>query len=254
MSQPPPGPPGPYGDPYGQQPQQPGYGQQPPPGYGQQPPPGYGQPPPGYGQPPPGYPQQPPPGYGQQPPPGYGPPPGYAGGYGGPPKGNTKMLLIIGGAVVVVAAVVVTLILTLGGGGPKSVAQSFVDAAQDGDISSAKDLACGDFADQLDESESLLVDPEFEKADITLGDASESGDSATVPVTIKYSNGDETKGDLDMQKSSGDWKVCNFVPEGGGDMPTDFPSDFPSDFPTDLPDISIPPPNFSDIPMPSDFN
>ncbi|MEC3955220.1 RDD family protein [Nocardia sp. CDC153] len=47
-----------YGnDPYSQQPQQPGYGQQPPPGYGQQPP-GYGQQPPmgGYPGQPGGYP------------------------------------------------------------------------------------------------------------------------------------------------------------------------------------------------------
>lgn len=70
-----------YGnDPYSQQPQQPGYGQQPP-GYGQQPPPGYGQqPPPGYGQQPPGgYPGQPQ-DYGYQPAPGYAayPAPPYA--------------------------------------------------------------------------------------------------------------------------------------------------------------------------------
>ncbi|GAB0106280.1 hypothetical protein JMUB6875_52640 [Nocardia sp. JMUB6875] len=65
-----------YGnDPYSQQPQQPGYGQQPP-GYGQQPP-SYGQqPPPGYGQPAGGYPGQPggyPPGggYGAYPQPPY---------------------------------------------------------------------------------------------------------------------------------------------------------------------------------------
>lgn len=68
-----------YGnDPYSQQPQQPGFGQQPP-GYGQQPP-GYGQqPPPGYGQQPPGgFPGQPV-DYGYQP--GYAayPPPPYAG-------------------------------------------------------------------------------------------------------------------------------------------------------------------------------
>ncbi|QVI22080.1 RDD family protein [Nocardia tengchongensis] len=62
-----------YGnDPYSQQPQQPGYGQQPP-GYGQQPPPGYGQQPPG------GYPGQPQ-DYGYQPAPGYAayPAPPYA--------------------------------------------------------------------------------------------------------------------------------------------------------------------------------
>ncbi|APB01785.1 RDD family protein [Nocardia seriolae] len=56
-----------YGnDPYSQQPQQPGYGQQPPPGYGQPPPPG-------------GYPGQPV-DYGYQPAPGYGayPQPPYA--------------------------------------------------------------------------------------------------------------------------------------------------------------------------------
>ncbi|BAW04056.1 RDD family protein [Nocardia seriolae] len=53
-------------DPYSQQPQQPGYGQQPPPGYGQPPPPG-------------GYPGQPV-DYGYQPAPGYGayPQPPYA--------------------------------------------------------------------------------------------------------------------------------------------------------------------------------
>jgi uncharacterized RDD family membrane protein YckC len=94
--------PGPYGQqppqqPYGQQPQQPQqpYGQ---PGYGQQqPPPGYGQAPqsppygtpaqPGYGQQP-AYPQPPQQPYGQQP--GYGqappPPPGY--GYGGAGAGD----------------------------------------------------------------------------------------------------------------------------------------------------------------------
>src|SRR4051812_38914483 len=59
-------------------PNDPGYGQQPPPGYGQQPPPGYGQQPPqGYGQPP---------AYGGQL--GYGQPPATSGAWQGPPLAN----------------------------------------------------------------------------------------------------------------------------------------------------------------------
>jgi uncharacterized protein (DUF983 family) len=92
------GPPPGFGPPegYGQQPQQQGYGQQPPQqqqGYGQQPPQqqGYGQPPQqqGYGQPPQGYGQPPQPqGYGQ-PPQGYGQPP-QPQGYGQPPQGYAQ--------------------------------------------------------------------------------------------------------------------------------------------------------------------
>lgn len=88
MSQPPFPPPGgqqPWGgDPYGQQPQQGGWGQQPP--YGQQNP---------YGQP------------GQ-----YGQPP-----YGQPPRNNKNTVIALSiGAVVVVTAVVVALVVFLGGG------------------------------------------------------------------------------------------------------------------------------------------
>lgn len=99
-------------DPYAQQPQQPGYGQQPPPAYGQ---PAYGQqPPPAYGQPAYGQPA-----YGQ---PGYPPAPGYpAGGYaapGGPGSpagmGNRLLARIIDGVIVGIPAFIIMAVAGIG--------------------------------------------------------------------------------------------------------------------------------------------
>ncbi|MGA4506453.1 LppU/SCO3897 family protein [Propionibacteriaceae bacterium G1746] len=123
MSNPPynPNQPGGYGqDPYGQQPQQGGYGQQPQQG-------GYGQDPYGQQSPQGGYGQQPQQGYGQQPQQGgygqqnYGQPPA-GGGYGGgytpqqePPKKNNTPLIAAIVAVAVLVAGVGIWALTRGG-------------------------------------------------------------------------------------------------------------------------------------------
>jgi hypothetical protein len=116
-------------NPYGQQPQGDGYGQQQPPGYGgqggygppQQPQPGYGYPQQQPAQPPYGQPQQQPP-YGQAPPPQPYEQPGY--GYGQPPYqpvppqgGKGKRTGIIAGIVVVLVAIGVGAYVVAGSGG-----------------------------------------------------------------------------------------------------------------------------------------
>jgi len=241
----PPQQPGPYGqqpDPYGQQPgqfgQQPGYGQQPggypppPPGVpqGGQPQPGYGPPPGAYGQPPqgqPGYGQQP---YGQQGQfgqPQYGQPGGFPPPYGAPKKKSPLPWILAGGGAVAIGVVVV-LLLTLGGGSPKSTAETVVAQLNKGssvDIDAIRKVTCqkdlskmDDFKKDLEKIDPSKVDDKFKniKPTYTLGEVTESGDTAEAKVELKYSNVPEDMKDfikdrsdtLKMIKEDGDWKVC----------------------------------------------
>ena len=240
----PPQQPGPHGqqpDPYGQQPgqfgQQPGFGQQPagyPPPFGGVPQggqqPGYGPPSGGFApqphQGPPGYPQQP---YGQQDQygqspygqPGGFPPPGQP--YGPPKKKGALIGIIVGAAVVVIVAVVVV-VMTLGGGSPKSTADTIATELNKGEgmsISTLQSVTCKKDVAKINDIKKAApssAGAQFKdiKAEYTVGNVTESGDTATVKLSVKYSNvptefkdfikDDST--DLKMIKEDGGWKVC----------------------------------------------
>ena len=202
-------------DPYGGQPQPPyppqqgGYPQQPQ-QHGQQPygaQPGgqsYGPPPggqPGYGTPPGGQP------YGQQQ---FGQP----GPYGQPPYGQpqqkSKLPLILAGAGVVVIGVVVTLILVLtGGNSPQGVAETVVDGIKNRNPDVIKDVACEpqDIDSDFDTTDEALP-TDF---DITLGEVTESGDTATAIVKVTV-EGQSFDGKISMKKDGGDWCADDFGP------------------------------------------
>lgn len=234
----PPQQPGPYGpqDPYGQQPQQPGwtggFPQQPQPdAYGQQP---YGQQP--YGQQPG---QQP---YGQQPPYGYG---GYPGGM--PPQKSNKGLIVglaIAGVLLVGGGV--TTILLLSGddkpdpvtvGGPsdpptetgsadtaEAVVQKVVKAIDDKDSKSAMSTLCDPKtktpAFELDEAA-----PEVTLKASVSGSVTESGSTARARVTVRVTEGTKNRNDivpltLNLRKNAGKWCVNNVLTSSSGSSST----------------------------------
>jgi hypothetical protein len=229
------GQPGQFGGPPGQFGGQPGYGGQPggypppPPGFppgGQQP--GYGRQPGGFGQPGQPYPGQQPYGQpGQFNQPGYGQPGGFGDPYGAPRKKSPLPWILGGVGAVVIIGVVVVLLLTLGGGGARSTAEAYVaelNKGQDSDSQGVKNLLCKADVAKIEELESKSGDiptPELEgleniKATHTLGEVTESGDTAQAKADVKFENVPaEMEGFLKdgpytikLVKESGDWKVC----------------------------------------------
>ena len=154
----------------------------------------------------------------------YGPPwsgPGEAGapagpgGPGGPsgPRRRNPAPWIISGVVVVVGALALVLVLSLGGGKPSSDAKGTVDkllqAAQHKDLKTAQSLTCDPLNKQL------VASPLVAVTKYELGDAQESGDSATVAITATVL-GKEKNYTADAQKQGGSWKVCNLAEGGSG--------------------------------------
>ena len=228
---------------YGQQP--PPYGQQPPPAYPPQQPPGYppqqpqpyGQQPPDYGQPP-GY-GQPAAPYGQQPDqhttpygqplyPGgeYGQPGQY--GPGGPPQypgapptgtgGSGRRGWLIGSIIAVLAALGVGAFFLFSGGSasastPRDAAKHLLDAGVRNDLNGASKYLCAadvrtGIINQIGGSSRLKS--------YTIDNVSQSGDHATVTVTLRTSDSSTPQTiPLPVVKEGGDWKVC-FSDLGGG--------------------------------------
>ncbi|MEO9324086.1 DUF4878 domain-containing protein [Nocardioides sp. C4-1] len=225
-----PGQPGQQGQPYGQQP---GYGQQPNAQQGQ-------------------------PGFGQQ------------GGYGGPPKKKKTGLII--GIVVAVLVVIgggVAAALLLGGGDdepsaddPAATVEAFLNAAKDEDCEPLDDLVTDDAralfgtdsceqGKKLREEAGSAGDDSLADASFDIGDSTEDGDSATVDVTLKSGDEEETE-TFNLQKVDGKWLISGFagledIPElpdlsdlpspsiDPGDIPSIDPGDIPSFDPNDIP-------------------
>ncbi|GGN00848.1 hypothetical protein GCM10011609_44250 [Lentzea pudingi] len=242
--QPPPG----YGQQPGQygQPQQDPFGLQGPQSGGFQQPGQYGQPGP-YGQP-----QGQPGPYGQQP---YGQQPfGQPGGFGGPPpkKSNTGLIVgVIVGVLVLVGGGATAVFLTSGdssnsssssspdsgaGGGDaaevKNVAKEYF--AINNDIEKASKLACKEVVDEAkalqEEFKQLPADQQKAaeelskslKPKVTVGDATVSGDQATVKVKVELSYGGQSKvtdTEVKFKKISGDWKYCTLASEAAQVQP-----------------------------------
>ncbi|MGW6444526.1 Rv0361 family membrane protein [Lentzea sp. NPDC055074] len=239
--QPPPG----HGQQYGQ-PQQNPFGQQGPqsggfPQQGQ-----YGQQQGQYGQQPGQYGQQPPGQQGQQP---YGQQPyGQPGGFGGPPpkKSNTGLIVgVVVGVLVLVGGGITAAVLFAGGnssdsstsapdsgagGGDaaevKNVAKEYF--AINNDIDKASKLACKEVIDEAKELQEKFkqLPAEQQKAaeelsktlkpKVTVGDATVSGDQATVKVKIEMSYSGQSKvtdTEVKFKKISGDWKYCTLASE-----------------------------------------
>lgn len=227
----------PYGDqpgyppqqpppPYGQQlppaypPQQPGYGQQP--GSGQQP--DYGQPAAPYGQQPDqhttpyGQPLYPGPEYGQ---PGqYGPggPPQYP---GTPPTGSGgsgRRGWLIGAIVAALAALAVGAFFLFSGGSasastPRDAAKHLLDAGVRNDLNGATKYLCA-----ADVRTGIIhqIGGSSRLKSYTINGVSQSGDRATVTVTLRTSDSSTPQTiPLPVVKEGGDWKVC-FSDLGGG--------------------------------------
>lgn len=198
-------------DPHGGQPQQPQY---PPPqqgGYPQQQQPQYGQQP--YGTPPGGQPYGTPPG-GQQPGgPGFGGDP-YGqqqhGHYGqqpyGQPQKKSPLPWVIAGVGVVVIGVAVTLILVLTGGrSPQDVAETVVDGIKSRNAEAVRGVAC----DPTEIGREIDTDDIPAGFDVSLGEVTESGDTATAIIKITV-EGRSFDGKLEMKQVDGDWCADDF--------------------------------------------
>ena len=162
-----------------------------------------------YAAPQPAYaPQQP---YGQQP---YGQQPA--------PKKRTGLVIGIVAALVLVGGGIVAAVLLLGGGdGPSSddpaaTVEAFVDAARDGDCDAVEDLLTDDgkalfggdaCAEGVDASATGV---DTDDVDVEVGDATEDGDTATVPVTYTAPGTEEIGIDYSLVKQDGDWLIDGF--------------------------------------------
>ena len=137
--------------------------------------------------------------------------PGGFGPYGPPPRRNNTPWIIGGVAIAVVGALALVLVLSVGGGKKSNDAKGVVDrllqAAQHKDLKTAQSLTCDPLNHELVSSPLVAV------TKYALGDAQESGDTATVPITATVV-GEEKNYTAAAQKQDGSWKICN-VEEGG---------------------------------------
>ena len=113
----------------------------------------------------------------------------------------------------VVGALALVLVLSLEGGKTSSDAKGTVDkllqAAQHKDLKTAQSLTCDPLNKQL------VTSPLVAVTKYELGDAQESGDSATVAITATVL-GQEKNYTADAQKQGGSWKICNLAEGGSG--------------------------------------
>ena len=115
---------------------------------------------------------------------------------------------------------------------PEQTVRRLLQAAKDKDLQTAKDLTCDPLHSQIHDAPDV--------SSFTVGKATISGDSATVPFSV-VSDGDSENDVADVKHQDGTWKVCNFSSAdstdgpGSSGEPTDPGTDFPTDFPTDLP-------------------
>lgn len=235
--------------PYGQQPD---YGQQPPP-YGQQP--GYGQPAAPYEQQPDqhttpyGQPIYPGPEYGQ---PGqYGPggPPQYPGGPPADTSGGGRRGWLIGAILAALAALGIGAFFLFSGGSasastPKDAAKHLLDAGVRNDLNGAKKYLCA-----ADNRAGIInqIGGNSKLQSYTIDNVTQSGDRATVTVTLRTSDSTTPQTvPLPVVKEGGDWKVC-FTDLGGlgglGGQGSSSQPSAPISIPpiSNFPSISIPP-------------
>ncbi|MBA2250643.1 MAG: DUF4878 domain-containing protein [Chitinophagaceae bacterium] len=101
---------------------------------------------------------------------------------------------------------------TGGGGDPKSVLMSFFDALNNKDLTTAKKYTTKESDQMLQMMEAQmkmmpdsLKDKKYDKNNVEFGDATITGDKATVPVKDKTS-GETTN--FTLKKEGTDWKVA----------------------------------------------
>jgi hypothetical protein len=103
------------------------------------------------------------------------------------------------------------LVLTLGGGkgssGAKGALDKLLNAAKNHDLKTAQSLTCAPLSDEL------MTSPLASATNWKIGDAHESGDTATVPFSATVSGGEKNY-TASAQKQNGTWKICG-VAEGG---------------------------------------
>lgn len=160
-----------------------------------------------------------------------------------------------------IAAIIVAVLVVVGGGvaaaifllggaddsggtsGPQEAAQTFVDAARDGDCEAAKAVTTEALSGALDCS--TVVPPENINVDIgdpKITDQTDTEATASVPITVAGRTIDLTLG---LVNQNGKWLVNEFNGVSGGDLPSDLPS-LPS-----APSISIPSFTIPSITIPS---
>ena len=148
---------------------------------------------------------------------------------------------IIVAVLVVVGGGVAAAIFLLGGSDDSSssggddalaAAQTFVDAARDGDCEAAKAVTTEELSGSLDCS--TVIPPEninVEIGDPDITNESDTEATASVPVSVAGRSIDLSLG---LVNQNGKWLINEFNGVGGGDLPSDLPS-LPS-----APSISIP--------------
>ena len=177
----------------------------------------------------------------------------------------TGLVIGIVAALVVVGGGIVAAVLLLGGGdGPSSddpaaTVEAFVDAARDGDCDAVDDLLTDDgkalfggdaCAEGVDASATGV---DTDDVDVEVGDATEDGDTATVPVTYTAPGTEEIGIDYSLVRQDGDWLIDGVdlpglddieIPElpSTSDLPEmpempEMPSFDPDDLPTDPEDL-----------------
>jgi len=162
----------------------------------------------------------------------------------------------------VIAAIIVAVLVVVGGGVAAAIfllggsddssssgddalaaAQTFVDAARDGDCEAAKAVTTEELSGSLDCS--TVIPPEninVEIGDPKITNESDTEATASVPVSVAGRSIDLSLG---LVNQNGKWLINEFNGVSGGDLPSDLPS-MPS-----APSISIPSFTIPSITIPS---
>jgi hypothetical protein len=147
----------------------------------------------------------------------------------GPPlaSARNRRPLIIGGivAAVLIIAVVLTVVLVGGSSSPKSVAQDYLAAAKQGDLTTMQGLTCDQYKASVTKAAGLTgnnaerIGDALNNLSFEVTDVKQTGDSTAVAsIKITYSgaadapiqvpSGTSVTVPLPLVKEHGSWKVC----------------------------------------------
>lgn len=125
-------------------------------------------------------------------------------------------------------------------GTPRDAVVTFLGYLRDGDYSTAHTLLAPEIASIVDVSTLELIwqTTQFTvSGDIQVGEASESGDTATVSVTIPLLGGSSEQAEIPLRKEGGKWYILDpfLLGTGPSVLPTFEPFEIPTFEPVEIP-------------------
>jgi hypothetical protein len=136
--------------------------------------------------------------------------------YAPPERIRSRKPLIIGGivaAVLIVAVVLTVVLIGAGSSSPQTVAQDYLTAAKNGDVTKLQDLTCDQYKASVTKASAVTaaegISDALANISFQVTGVQQTGDSTAVAqVKISYAAAASVTVPLPMVKEHGSWKVC----------------------------------------------